>query len=97
VNSQSDQVGISMVIRDQYGSVKAVQCCFCKGRFDPTTVEAMAAMQTITYCNEVGMDKICLEVDAKNVVDALNAMEKNCVKFGHLITDTKVLLQKFSH
>jgi ribonuclease HI len=97
MNSQSDQVGISMVIRDQYESVKAAQCCFCRGKFNPTTVKALAAVQAITYCNEIGMDKICLEGDAKNVVDALNAMEKNCGKFGHLIADAKVLLQKFSH
>ena len=44
VNSQSDQVGISMVIRDQYWSVKAAQCCFCMGIFDPTTAKAMVAV-----------------------------------------------------
>ena len=30
-------------------------------------------------------------------MDALNVLEENCGKFGHLIADTKVLLQCFTH
>ena len=97
VISQSDHMGIGIVIRDQDGRVKVAQCSFCMSTFDPTMVEAMAAVRALSYYNEVALDKICLECDAKNVVDTLNSMEDNCSKIGHIVSNAKVLPQKFTH
>ena len=35
--------------------------------------------------------------DAKNVMDALNSLEANWSKVGHIIADAQILLQKFMY
>jgi hypothetical protein len=55
------------------------------------------AVLTLPFCNEVGLEKVCLEGDAKNVVDALNFLEANWSRIGHIVADAKVLLLTFAH
>jgi hypothetical protein len=38
-----------------------------------------------------------MEGDAKNVVDALNSLEANWSKVGHIIADAQILLHKFMY
>jgi ribonuclease HI len=95
LNHQSGRIGIGTVIRDHEGKVKAAQCSVRKGNFEPSVAEALAAVQTLTLCKDLGLTKINLEGDAKNVVTALNLKEANWSKGGHIIADAQVLLQNF--
>jgi ribonuclease HI len=52
-------------------------------------------VQTLRLCKEIGLTKVYLEGDAKNVVDALLPLEANWSKSGHIIADTQLLLQDF--
>jgi ribonuclease HI len=75
--------------------VKATQCVVRKGRFEPSIAEALAAVQALVLCRDLGLPKIQLEGDVKNVVNALNSVETSWNKGGHIIADAQVLLQKF--
>ena len=97
LNPLSEGIGIGMVIRDQDGRVKVAQSSFCSGRFDPITAEALAAVLTLRFCTEVGLEKVRLEGDAKNVVGALNSLEANWSRIGYIAADAKVLLPTFTH
>jgi hypothetical protein len=55
--------------------VKATQCVVRRGTFETGNAEALAVVQTVTLCRDLGLSKIQLEVDAKNVVKALNLKE----------------------
>jgi hypothetical protein len=44
LNIQNERIGLGSVIRDQEGNVKATQCIVWSGRFEPGTVEALAAV-----------------------------------------------------
>jgi ribonuclease HI len=60
------------------------------------TTKALAAIFTLRFSIEVGLDRVCLEGDAKNVVDALNSIDANWSKISHIVEDAKILLQKFT-
>jgi ribonuclease HI len=77
--------------------VTAAQCSISHGYFEPTVAEAIAIVHALRFCMEVGLLSICLEGDAKNVVDAMNYGEANWSKIGHLVEDAKILLNTFTH
>jgi ribonuclease HI len=54
-------------------------------------------VQTLRFCKEIGLTKIYLEGDAKNVADALRSLEANWSKSGHINADAKLLLHDFIH
>ena len=95
LNHQSGRIRIGIVIRDHEGKVKAAQCIVRKGSFEPGIAEALAAVQTLIFCHDLGLTMINLEGDAKNVVTALNSKEVNWGKGGYIIADAQVLLQNF--
>jgi ribonuclease HI len=66
------------------------------GRFDPTVAEAMAAVHAISFCKKLGIDYLCLEGDAKNVVNALISREENWSPMGHKVADAKKLQEGFN-
>ena len=58
--------------------------------------EALALFHAITLCNYFGFPNVILEGDAKLVVDELNSNQSKGCQFGHLIEDTRHVLQLFS-
>jgi hypothetical protein len=44
----------------------------------------------------MGLNNICLEGDAKLVVNAVNSRESNWTRIGHLVGDLKMLLYTFT-
>jgi hypothetical protein len=92
LNHHSERIGIRMVLRDEEGNVRAAKCMVKRGRFEPSTVESIAAVQTLAFCRELRLTKIQLEGDAKNIVDALNSGEANWSKVGHIIADAQTMM-----
>jgi ribonuclease HI len=83
--------GNGVVVRDHNGCVWAAKCSIIHGRFDPTAAETMANIHALKFCMALDVYNICLEGDAKNVVDGLNSMEKNWSRMGHLVVDARNL------
>jgi ribonuclease HI len=77
--------------------VKAAQCIVQRGTLsEPGIAEALAAVQTVNLCRDLGLSKIQLEGDAKNVVKALNSKWKqNWSKGGHIIEDARFIMKFF--
>jgi ribonuclease HI len=95
LNIQNERIGLGSVIRDQEGNVKAAQCIVRTGRFEAGTTEALAAVQTLILCRELGLPKIQLKGDAANVVKALNSKTEDWSRSGHIIKDACFLKQQF--
>ena len=95
LNIQNERIGLGSVIPDQEGNVKAAQCIVRRGRFEPGIAEALAAVQTLMLCRDLGLSKIQLEGDATNVVKALNSIEVDWSKSGHIIEDARFMEQQF--
>jgi ribonuclease HI len=59
-------------------------------------VETIAAVHTLRFCKEIGLTKICIEGNAKNVVNALLQTGGNWSKVRHLVVDAQLLVQTFT-
>jgi ribonuclease HI len=65
------------------------------GRVEPDIAEALAAVQTLILCRDLGLSKIQLEGDATNVVKVMNSEEADWSKISHIIEDARFLKQQF--
>lgn len=83
-----------MTIWKEY--IYAAKCITRPGCVDPLTAEATAAVYALRFCKDMGLHNICLEGDAKLVVDAVNSGEANWSRIGHLMEDLKMLLCTFT-
>ncbi|XP_059454954.1 uncharacterized protein LOC132185160 [Corylus avellana] len=97
LNLTRGRMGMGVVIRDHDGRVRAVKCSLKQGHFDPTAAETMAAIHALKFCMAQGMLNICMEGDAKNVVDALNSREENWSRTGYLVDEARNLLNGFNN
>jgi ribonuclease HI len=73
----------------------AAQCCVRMGVADRVVAEAMAAMNALRLCIDQGLSNICIEGDAKNVVEAVQPETINWSKIGHVMADAKLLGDRF--
>jgi ribonuclease HI len=67
--------------------VKASQCIVRRSKCEPGIAEALAAVQMLILCRDLGLSKIQLEGDAANVVKALNSETADWSRSGHIIKD----------
>ena len=94
-NVRRGKMGMGVVIRNHKGKFRAAKFSLINGRFEPTVAEAMAAIHAIVFCKEMGIQRLSLEGDAKNVVSALISREGNWTLMGHIVVDAKKLLEGF--
>ena len=90
-------MGMGVVIRNNNGEFYAAKSSFISGCLDPTVAEALAAVHAINFNKELGIQRLQLEGDAKNVVNAIISREENWSRMGHIIDDAKKLLEGIHH
>jgi ribonuclease HI len=95
-NNSAGRMGVGVIVRDEKGEVAVAWSKSCLGSLEPTTGEAFALFHAVTLCNDVMFPNVILEGDAKLVPDALNSNQSRGCRFGHLIEDTRHVLQLFS-
>jgi hypothetical protein len=61
-------------------------------KFDPQTVEATAALQTVELCKDIGVQDIFLEGNTLTVVKAFASRTSTWYSFGQIVDDIKVVL-----
>ena len=66
------------------------------GRLELTPVEAVATFYRASLCQVLPVQNIFLKSDAQVVIDALVSTDYNGSNFGHIVDDTKVMLNSFS-
>jgi ribonuclease HI len=89
-------MGIGVIIRDERGAVVAAWSKLCQGSIEPTMGEVTALFYAESLCRELGIHEVIFEGDAKQVVDAINSNTSKWSRFGHLIEDTRQMLQFLS-
>jgi ribonuclease HI len=62
---------------------------------EPTTGEAFAAFNATCLCRDLKLQHIMMEGDAKLIVDAVNSNSSTWSRFGHIINDTRQILDDF--
>lgn len=92
IAQQEERMGVGVVIRDEKGTVIAALCKLVDGHFDPVTADAAAALSTVEFCLEVGVQDILLEGDSATVVEAVRNQSPNWFHYGQIIDDIKIVL-----
>jgi hypothetical protein len=95
IHKEAMQMGVGVIIRDEFGSVVAAQSKLFPFITDPTTADVVAASFAVLLDREVGGRQIILEGDSSVVVSALKE-EGSCSRvYGQLVDDIKAVLAHF--
>jgi ribonuclease HI len=95
IDNSKARVGIGVILRDERGQVLAAMSKTRNGTLEPSTGEAFATSTAICFCRDIGVQRVVLEGDAKQIVDAVNSNLTSWSRFGHLIDDTRWILESF--
>lgn len=79
-------------IRDWHGEVLACQNSSNSFRVDPILAECEVLWRAIQLCEELGLEKVKLEGDAKVVIYAILKNEECSILYGSIINDVKSYL-----
>jgi ribonuclease HI len=84
------------------GEVMAARSLTKEFRADPTTAEALVALNAILFCKELGLDNVIIEGDAMGVIKAIDIAGPTCSCFGHFIEGIHLAMRglesvKFAH
>ena len=95
IDKSKERVGVGVILRDERGQVLAAMSKTRHGTLEPSTGEAFAASSAVWFCQDLGVQRVVLEGDAKQIVDAVNSSSTSWSRFGHLIDDTRRFLESF--
>lgn len=93
--TEVQRVGVGILVRDHNGRVLAARSFTKRGVMEPTIGETIASYHAAQFCNQMGLQKVILEGDAKTVVEAINGKNRKWSNIEHLVDDTRVALQSF--
>lgn len=92
LNRKTNRMGVGVVVRDEGGAVLAIKCTTVSSIGDPTIAEAVAAWKAVELCCELGAQRVILEGDALEVVQALRHEDPSWSRYSQLITDARIKL-----
>lgn len=78
-------MGVGVIIRDAVGTVVAAMCSTVPYITDPAVAEATALWKAVTLCLELNIQRLHLEGDAKEIVQALQKRGPCRSRYGPLI------------
>jgi ribonuclease HI len=87
------KMGFGIIIRDQEGKFLAAKSAIRMGRWELAAAEALATYLGVLLGQEMGVQQMILEGDAKQVTEAIRAKEGNDSMIGHLINDVRQCLK----
>jgi ribonuclease HI len=76
------------------GRLVAARSLSRQGGFDPDAAEAIATLVATQTARELGIQRAWFEEDTKIVADAVNSMEADWSRIGHLVDDVRSELGK---
>ena len=95
IDNSKARVGMGVILRDERGQVLVAMSKTRNGTLEPSAGEAFAASSAVCFCKDLGVQRVVLEGDAKQIVDAINSSSTSWSRFGHLIDDTRWILKCF--
>lgn len=93
LETQRGIIGRAVVIRDHRGQLVAARCMSRMGCPSPLAAEALVALMAVKLSKELGLQNVHFQGDAKSVVDAVNCVEDDRSRMGHVMEDLKVEVQ----
>jgi hypothetical protein len=95
VDWKGKKMGIALIVRDHAGGVVVMACETKEFVHDPAVAEALAAKRGVELSAEWGIQKLLLEGDALQIVQALNSDTGEWAPYGMITMDAKQKLQTF--
>ncbi|KAL8472197.1 hypothetical protein ACS0TY_029424 [Phlomoides rotata] len=86
------EMGFGIIIHDHMGHHIYSRSHVMPGLYEPEVGETIELHEALSWIKELGLARVIVEMDAKNVVDAINGDEENNSIFGDIITGCKGLL-----
>lgn len=94
LNKYFQKMGTSIIIRDSRGEVLACQAFSLDFNLEPMMAKCDTLWRNLFLCDELGLDKVSLDGDAKDLIDAILGTEECCFWYGTRIEDIKHFLQQ---
>ena len=94
--NQLGVIGLGCVIRDEYGSFVAAKSETRIGPLEPNLAEGMCCKEAFSWVKSLGYTKVIIELDAQQLIQALNNSVSDHSYYGVLVDDCKILSKDLS-
>jgi ribonuclease HI len=95
VDGKQRRIGIGVIVRNHKGRATAMISETVEYIHNPVTAEALAARRAVEFGQSLGIRKIILEGDAKQIVQALRSSDGGRCSYGLIIEDMQQLVRRF--
>jgi hypothetical protein len=93
LDRRAGKMGFGLIMRDHEGKFIAAKSIMRMGLWDSAASEALEAYFGVILGQEIGVQKMILEGDAKQIIDAIQEKDKQDSMIGHLIDDVRLSLE----
>lgn len=87
------KIGIGCILRDENGMFLRCRTCIIVGMVSVKEGEAMGLREALSWVQSLGLKKVCFEMDAKVVVDAIKSSGADVSEFGSIVQHCKDLIR----
>ena len=89
VFSHVNSIGISCIVRDEFGQMVVAKNTKLRGDANPATAEAISYREALSWLKSLRFNKVVIESDAQVVVLAILGSKEDLSYFGSVIEDCK--------
>lgn len=93
IDSVNRRLGVGIIMRDHQGMVIAARSQTVSIIAELVVAEALAALNAVEFSRNLGLSSILLKGDSLQVVTAVKDTSPNWSRYGHIISDIKIVLQ----
>lgn len=92
IDRDTKRMGVGVIARDESSTVLVSMCTTVLSIMDPTLVEAVVAWKAVELCCEYGFQRVILEGDTLEIIQALRNAESSWRRYGQLLMDMRTKL-----
>ena len=89
--NQYNQIGYGCVIRDDQGEFIAARNGVLNGPMNPALAKALSCKEALSWLKNLSYNKVIVELDAQQLVHALQGFQEDLSYFGSIVEDCKIL------
>ncbi|VFQ67010.1 unnamed protein product [Cuscuta campestris] len=89
-----DMMGVGFIARNELGVFLAAKNTSFRGSYGPREAEAVAVKEALSWIKSKGWMQVEIEIDCKEVVDALNNPSDDWSYFSSIITDGLLIVKQ---
>jgi ribonuclease HI len=94
IDKQGKRMGVGALVRDHEGKVRGGKCVTKPLIADPAVAEGVGAWYAADLCCQMGFQKVVLEGDSSEIIQAPRKDGQCWRSYGHLINGAKTLLRE---